>query len=67
MSRKRVEQRNISVSISLPPYQLNYITTHPTFNLSKFVQLHFDEYIQLSKEVEKIEKEENINVNQKIE
>jgi hypothetical protein len=56
------EDKNVVISISIPPYQKKFILTHKSFNPSKFFQNHLNEYIQLQYDVEKVEKEVNKNV-----
>jgi hypothetical protein len=60
MGRKKVEYKNKPISISLPEQQIKFLNKHPKFNISKFVQLALDEQINLTLEVERIEKEVNL-------
>lgn len=62
MSRKKIEIKNKPVSISLPQSQIDFILLHPHFNLSKYVQMQLNEYINLSSEVEELEKEEGYKI-----
>jgi len=55
MGRKKRQTKNKSVSVSLEQYQIDFIKTHPDLDFSKFVQLHFRDYINLALEVDKIE------------
>ena len=57
MGRNKVENKNVSRSVSLTEEQDLFIETHLKFNFSKFVQNHLNDYLQLSKYVEKLEKE----------
>jgi len=57
MGRKKVECKARNISISLPFYQIQFIEAHPTFSLSEFVKIHLEEHINLTEDVEKIEKE----------
>jgi hypothetical protein len=57
MARTKIGEGNKNVSISLPLHQLNFIKSHSTFNLSKFVQIHLSDYISKTIEVEQLEKE----------
>lgn len=45
MGRKKVKNKHEVISISLPLHQLLFIKEHEKFNLSKFVQLFLDDYI----------------------
>lgn len=66
MARNKVTNKNKSVSISLTELQKQFIDKHPSFNLSKFVQIALGDYINLHLEVERLEKEERTNVKQEI-
>ena len=68
MSRKRVEigYKNQTVSISLPKDQIEFLNTHPYFNLSKYVQLLLSNHVSLEKQVEQIAKEEGVNIKEVI-
>ena len=57
MGRKRIENKNIVVSVSLPINLASYIKTHPKFNFSKFVQIHFQDYVEKALEVEQLKLE----------
>jgi hypothetical protein len=46
MGRNKRDNKNIVVSISLPPKLKEDIDLRPDFNLSKFVQIHLSEYLQ---------------------
>jgi len=54
MGRKKVKYKHIPVSISLPPYQVEFIASRPRFNLSKFVQIHLEDYINRVLELENL-------------
>lgn len=56
MSRKTVSNKNKSASVSLRADQIKFLDEHPHFNLSKYVQMILDDYIQLSKTIEKVVK-----------
>lgn len=45
MGRKKITDKNESVSISLSKLQVLYMLEHPEFNLSKFVQSALQGYI----------------------
>ena len=57
MGRKKVIIKNEPISISLPKHQRDFIKNHNTFNLSKFVQIHLEDYLNLTLEVEEIKNE----------
>ena len=67
MGRRRVEHKASNISISLPFHQIQFINNHNTFSLSEFVRIHLQEYIDLTNEVEKVEKEVGMNGKTKIE
>jgi len=52
MGRNKRLNKNVNVSISLPPILKNEIELRPGFNLSKFVQIHLSEYFQTTKFIE---------------
>jgi len=62
MGRKRVLNKNQSASVSLTENQITFIEEHPKFNFSKFVRVHLNDHIELTREVERVEKEVKINV-----
>lgn len=62
MSRKKILNKKQTVSISITPQQKQFILNHPKFDLSKFVQIHLEDHIQLTYEVERIEREVNLDV-----
>ena len=43
---------NVATSISITSEQKRYVREHPRFNLSKFIQLMLDDYINVAKMVE---------------
>lgn len=45
MGRKKIKNKHGIVSVSLPQHQLLFIKEHNVFDLSKFVQLFLDDYI----------------------
>lgn len=45
MTRVKVKNKNKTVSISLPQYQINFVEENSDFNLSKFVQIYLRDYI----------------------
>ena len=45
MGRKKIQNKNVIMSISLLPQQAEFIKNRDTFELSKFVQLHLQKYI----------------------
>jgi len=45
MTRTKVKDKNKTVSISLPKYQIKFVKENPDFNLSKFVQLYLRDYM----------------------
>lgn len=47
MGRKKIENKNQVVSISLPYHQQAFIKSIKTFDLSKFVQIHLQSFIDL--------------------
>lgn len=53
MSKKKVQKRNIPVSVSITHKQKRFLDNNPYFSLSKFVQLHLDEHINLSDDINK--------------
>ena len=53
MSRKKVDIKKVIVSVSLSPMQKRFIDSHPHFNFSQFCQLILDEYIEMTKELER--------------
>ena len=61
MGRRKVERKAGNVSISLPFEQLEFIEKHLSFSLSEYVRIHLAEYINLTNDVERIEKEIKIN------
>lgn len=61
MARKKIGEGSKNVSISLSMEQYRFLESHPKFNLSKFVQLKLGEYIDLSLDVETLEKTLNIS------
>lgn len=46
-SKIEEKEKNKVRSISLPSYQVKFLDYNPNFSLSKFVQLHLKEYIDL--------------------
>lgn len=67
MSRNKVELKAEPVSVSVPKDIKIWLKQHPTFNLSKFIQMHLKEYIGLANQVETIEKETGMTTLDKIE
>lgn len=57
MGRAKVTNKNTIRSVSIQAYQDKFIEDHPKFDLSKFVQLHLDDYIELALEVDNIKEE----------
>lgn len=57
MTRKKVTEKNVSVSISIPYRQKKFIESHPAFKFSKFVQLHLEDFINLTLDVERLDQE----------
>ncbi|MCK5625145.1 hypothetical protein KAI04_04865 [Candidatus Pacearchaeota archaeon] len=47
MGRKKIENKNQVISISLPYYQCLFIKSNKVFDLSKFVQIHLQSFIDL--------------------
>ncbi len=47
MGRKKIKNKNQVVSISLPYHQCAFIKSVRMFDLSKFVQLHLQSFIDL--------------------
>ena len=62
MTRIKRDIKNITVSVSVTPYQKIFIDTHPTFQFSKFIQIQLNDYINLQHEIEYLEKKFNITV-----
>ena len=59
MSRPKVANKNINVSVSLPKYQTDFIIEHKDFVLSKFVQLNMDDYMNVYYEIQELLKKED--------
>jgi len=56
MGRKKVENKNENISISLKIHQIDYANKNKKhFNLSKFVQLCLQNHIDLEDEIETIQ------------
>ena len=55
MGRKSIKYKNKIVSISLLPTQKFFLDTHPSFNLSKYVQIQLQQLIELFEELEIID------------
>lgn len=53
MKLSLLNMKNISTSISITYNQKEYVDNHPKFNLSKFVQLMLEDYINVAKMVER--------------
>jgi len=60
MGRKKRENKNVVVSISLPPKMKEELDLRPGFNLSKFVQIHLGEYLQTAKFLAEQENEDEL-------
>ena len=60
MGRKKVEYKAKNISISLPYEQIQFILEHDKFSISEFVRIHLQEYINLTNDVEKTEREVGI-------
>ena len=54
---QRGQQKNKIKSVSVLPHQDNFITSHPEFNLSKFTQIHLEDYMNKVSDLEEIERE----------
>jgi len=51
--------KNKPISVSLTSKQIEWIDGHPTFSVSKFVQIMIDDHvISLANDIQTIEKEE---------
>lgn len=61
MTRRKVDRVGGRASISLPSNQLTFIAKNPLFNLSRFVQIKLNEYINFVSDVERLEKQLQIN------
>ncbi len=53
MPRKKIEDENKNkiISISLTPQQYDFVIQNKKFNVSKFVQIHLNEHINLHYEL----------------
>ena len=58
MGRKKIQNKNKNISISLTNYQYEFVKSHPDFDLSKFVQLSLISFIELYDELRELKKEE---------
>jgi hypothetical protein len=45
--------KNVNVSVSITNEQKSYIENNPKFNVSQFLQMHLQEYIELDKEIKR--------------
>lgn len=57
MGRKKVECKARNISICLPYHQIRFIENHEKFNLSEFVRIHLQDYLDLTLDLEECEKE----------
>lgn len=51
MGRKKKENKNINISVSLTPFQVEFLKQHEEFNFSKFIQLHLQAHIELNDDI----------------
>lgn len=61
MGRKKIlkKNKNHPISVSLTPRQIKFLEEHPSFSISKFVQMMIDDHvISLADDLNKIRKED---------
>lgn len=56
MSRNKTITKNKPVSISLEERQITFLKKHKEFNLSKFIRMFIDDYLELFERIEKIKR-----------
>ena len=54
MTRTKVTNKNVVASVSITEEQRKFIDSHPKFNFSKFVQIHLQDYCDLTYDLEKL-------------
>lgn len=59
MGRPTIQNKNKNISISLLPNQIMFLNTHKNFNLSKFVQIHLEQMMNVYEEIESYKEDKN--------
>ncbi len=55
MGRIKIINKNKIKSVSLPIHQIKFIENNKSFDLSKFLQIHLQTFIELSNELKELE------------